>query len=92
MSTVARVIVGRVLARPLTPPGLLSSLAHAVSPPSLLTFPRPLGSMASGSVASTLEGLNFVNSAVKSLPVEDSEDNYVRTVQGVISLARWSDN
>ena len=38
--------------------------------------------MASGGDQSTLESLEFVNGAVKSLPVEDNEDNYVRTVQG----------
>ena len=32
----------------------------------------------------TLESLNskFVNRAIKSLPVEENQDNYVRTVQG----------
>lgn len=30
----------------------------------------------------TLETLHFVNGAIKSLPVEDNRDNYVRTVQG----------
>ena len=30
----------------------------------------------------TLESLKFVNRAIKSLPVEENQDNYVRTVQG----------
>lgn len=30
----------------------------------------------------TLESLKFVNRAIKSLPVEENQYNYVRTVQG----------
>lgn len=30
----------------------------------------------------TLETLKFVNRAIKSLPVEENRDNYVRTVAG----------
>ena len=31
---------------------------------------------------SSLETLKFVNRAIKSLPVEDNRENYVRTVSG----------
>ncbi len=34
------------------------------------------------SAGKTLETLEFVNSAVKSLPLDSEEENYVRTVQG----------
>ena len=39
-------------------------------------------SKATEGAAVTLETMKFVNRAIKSLPVEDNPDNYVRTVPG----------
>lgn len=35
-----------------------------------------------GGAKVTLETLKFVNQAIKSLPVEENQDNYVRSVPG----------
>ena len=40
------------------------------------------GSTGSEGTKVTLETLKFVNRAIKSLPVEENRDNYVRTVPG----------
>ena len=37
----------------------------------------------SGTEEAALETLKFVNRAIKSLPVEENPDNYVRTVPGM---------
>lgn len=39
--------------------------------------------MAEGGASWTLEKLEFVNSAVQTLPVDKNKDNYVRSVQGM---------
>ena len=38
--------------------------------------------IAGSGTEATLETLKFVNRAIKSLPVEENPDNYVRTVPG----------
>ena len=39
----------------------------------------------SGTEEAVLETLKFVNRAIKSLPVDENPDNYVRTVPGMVN-------
>ena len=57
----------------------------ALGPILLANEPMAHSSVVDSGAEVTLEKLKFINRAIKSLPVEENPDNYVRTVPGMIT-------